>query len=130
MSIEKGNMVTASYKTGRYIGKVIESKPSMEKAVVEILAVLVHPKQGDLHSPNNADVTFFHERPALAFTEKALVPLTNIKKYDKAVPDYRESLLNAVHLQISNLSNEGSDYAKLALQRLNTLKDEYESKKN
>ncbi|WP_257352352.1 kinase-associated lipoprotein B [Pseudalkalibacillus decolorationis] len=129
MSIDKGDRITASYKSGRYIGKVIDLKPSLQKAVVEIHAILVHPKQGDLHAPNQADVPFFHERPALAFREKALVPISSIKKYDGEVLDYYESLIDSLQKQISTLAKDESDYAQLAYKRLSTLKAEYEKKR-
>lgn len=49
---QPGQIVTASYKTGEYIGEVIELM-STGKAAVRILAVVKHPAQGDLHNPMN-----------------------------------------------------------------------------
>ncbi|WP_349407319.1 sporulation phosphorelay system protein KapB [Pseudalkalibacillus sp. SCS-8] len=125
-TIEVGDMVTASYKTGRYIGEVIDFKPKLQKAVVKVLAVLVHPKQGDLHAPNQVDVQFFHERKALAYTEKALVPLSNIKRYEGEIPDYQSSLMEALHKQMDDLKKEDSDFAKASYQKLEILVNDYQ----
>lgn len=126
MSIEIGDKVTASYKTGRYIGEVIDFKPKLQKAVVKVLAVIVHPKQGDLHSPNQVDVQLFHERKALAYTEKALVPLSSIKPYEGEIPAYDESLIEALHKQMDQLKDEESEYAKASYQKLEILLKDYQ----
>lgn len=52
-----GDHVKGFYKTGVYIGEITDVKPM--HYLVKILAVLTHPKQGDLHHPNQADVPFF-----------------------------------------------------------------------
>ncbi|MGP4079626.1 sporulation phosphorelay system protein KapB [Pseudalkalibacillus sp. R45] len=128
MTIEIGDKVTASYKTGRYVGEVIDLKPKLDKAVVKILAVLAHPRQGDLHAPNQVDVQFFHERKALAYTEKALVPLSSIKPFEDEVPEYHFSLIKSIKDQMAKLVNDDSDYAKLSYQTLENLLKEYEKK--
>jgi hypothetical protein len=64
---EPGDIVTAAYKTGNYIGRLTQIRPDRGKGVVQILAVLRHPVQGDLHQPGQADVPLFHERKALAY---------------------------------------------------------------
>lgn len=125
-SLEIRNYVTASYKTGRYIGEIIDFKPKLQKAVVKILAVLVHPKQGDLHAPNQVDVQLFHERKALAFTEKALVPLSSIKAYEGEIPEYETSLKEAIHKQMDKLKDDESEYAKASYQKLEILLNDYQ----
>jgi kinase-associated protein B len=125
MEMEVGETVMASYKSGRYIGKVVELKPKLQKAVFEVRAVLVHPRQGDLHSPNKTENVFFHERKALAFTEKALVPITSMKPYDGDIPSYKDSLLESVDRQLDSLTQDDSVFSKLAIERLLALKGEY-----
>jgi kinase-associated protein B len=125
-SFEIGDIVTASYKTGRYIGEVVDFKPKLEKAVVKMRAVLVHPKQGDLHAPNQADVQFFHERKALAHTEKALVPLSSIKRFEGDIPTYETSLLEAVQKQMDRYEKDSSDFARASYQNLQNLLKEYQ----
>ncbi|MCF6137324.1 kinase-associated lipoprotein B [Pseudalkalibacillus berkeleyi] len=126
MDFKIGDYVTASYKTGRYVGEIIDFKPKIDKAVVKVLAVLTHPKQGDLHAPNQVNVQLFHERKALAYTEKALVPLTSMKGYDGEIPEYRHSLLESIQRQMKALVEDDSEYAKASYQRLEILLNEYE----
>ncbi|TLS37539.1 kinase-associated lipoprotein B [Pseudalkalibacillus caeni] len=118
-----GELVVAHKKTGKYIGEVIEVKPT--QAVVKVLAVLKHPAQGDLHNPRKVDVPMFHQRKALACYEKTLVPFSALKPYDGNVPDYNESLRDALGKQISKLEADSSDWSKRSLQELNVLKQDY-----
>ncbi|MFL6560658.1 MAG: sporulation phosphorelay system protein KapB, partial [Bacillus sp. (in: firmicutes)] len=67
--IKVGQMVTAIYKTGKYIGEITEVRP--QHYLVRVLAVLKHPMQGDLHNPKDANVLIFHERKALSYREQA-----------------------------------------------------------
>ncbi|WP_408006218.1 sporulation phosphorelay system protein KapB [Pseudalkalibacillus sp. A8] len=126
MTIEIGDKVTASYKTGRYVGEIIDIKPKLDKAVVKVLAVIAHPRQGDLHAPNQVDVQLFHERRALAHTEKALVPLSSIKPFEDEIPDYHFSLIKAIKDQMAKLVKDDSEYAKLSYQKLEILLKGYE----
>lgn len=118
-----GDFVTAHYKSGQYIGEVVEVKP--HKAVVKILAVVKHPTQGDLHSPFQADVPFFHERRALAQYEKALVPLRDIEPFGGDVPNYHESLASALDKEIEAMKAHDSEWSKKAISLLQSLKKEY-----
>lgn len=63
-------IVRAKYKTGRYIGKLIEMKEEENRALFQVLAVETHPQQGDLHQPKQIDVPLFHQRKALAIWKK------------------------------------------------------------
>ncbi|MBU9711778.1 kinase-associated lipoprotein B [Evansella tamaricis] len=121
-----GERVTGIYKTGKYIGEITESKPG--RYVVQVLAVLKHPKQGDLHQAKSVNVPLFHERRALAFHEKTNIPDAYVKKYDGEVPDYKESLKQSVEEEMSALEKEGSDWAKRSLEILHSLKAEYFNK--
>ncbi|ANE46999.1 kinase [Paenibacillus swuensis] len=122
VSLSIGDIVTATYKTGEYIGELTEL--SSPRGVVKILAVIKHPTQGDLHQLYEADVAMFHQRKALAYTEKALVPLSAIHPYSGSIPGYKESLQKAVQLEMEMLSRTG-DWARRALEQLEELKKDY-----
>lgn len=89
-----GEIVTGIYKTGKYIGELTEERP--QHYLIRVLAVLKHPMQGDLHSPKDADVLVFHERRALSYREQTNIPKQMVKPFDKEVPDYQQSLKEAV----------------------------------
>ncbi|MCR2823146.1 kinase-associated lipoprotein B [Lederbergia panacisoli] len=119
-----GQIVTAFNKTGKYIGEI--TAVNQETYTVRCLAVLIHPRQGDLHNPNEADVPFFHERKALAFREQANIPLKMVKPYDDEVLDYKESLISAVQKLQTQLEAKSDDaYSIKSLQALDGVKKEY-----
>jgi kinase-associated protein B len=118
-----GDIVQANYRAGGYIGEVVEIKPT--KAVVKILAVVKHPTQGDLHNPYEADVPMFHQRRALAYQEKALVPLAHINEYSGDIPEYSESLQQAVEAEIASLRKKSGPWAEKSIEELEKLKKEY-----
>ncbi|TKD71521.1 kinase-associated lipoprotein B [Pseudalkalibacillus hwajinpoensis] len=122
-SFQPGEIVTAGYKTGRYIGEIVDLKSP--KAVVKVLAVMKHPTQGDLHNPKQLDVPLFHQRKALAEFEKALVPMSAINHYDGNVPDYSASLQEALDTQSAELKHEGGRWAEASLTEIEKLKDDY-----
>jgi kinase-associated protein B len=117
-----GDRVIASYKTGDYIGEVVDI-PGM-KAAVKVLAVIKHPTQGDLHHPNQANVGFFHQRRALAYQEIALMPFDTIAGYRQEVPEYKESLRRALEQEKQELQN-GILFAQKCLDELEKLEKEY-----
>ncbi|WP_409346964.1 sporulation phosphorelay system protein KapB [Paenibacillus sp. MBLB4367] len=119
---ETGQMVRAGYKTGEYVGEIVEL--SAEKAAVRVLAVLRHPTQGDLHRPMNPDVGFFHQRRALAFQEIALMPLQTLEPYSQRVPEYRESLEKAIQSEIDAF-HRTLRFAERSLEELEALKRDY-----
>ncbi|SDM68681.1 kinase-associated protein B [Fictibacillus solisalsi] len=121
--IEPGMKVTALYKTGKYIGEAEQVKNG--KVLVSILAVLKHPKQGDLHNPNQADVPFFHQRKALAFQEKTWAPEHTVKPYEEQVPDYHESLKTSLEEMQKELEQRADDWSARSLSELSELKKEY-----
>ncbi len=122
-TFQPGEIVTAGYKTGRYIGEIVDIKSP--KAVVKVLAVMKHPTQGDLHNPKQLDVPLFHQRKALAEFEKANVPMTAINHYEGSVPDYNDSLKEALDTQSAELKHEGGRWAEASLTELEKLKDDY-----
>ncbi|TBL80260.1 sporulation phosphorelay system protein KapB [Paenibacillus thalictri] len=119
-----GDLVTASYKTGGYIGEIAEA-PSVHKAAVRILAVIKHPTQGDLHHPMDADVPFFHQRRALSFQEIALMPLHTIEPYSGEVPEYKQSLRQALQADIEQLQAQNNRFSQRCLEELRLLEQEY-----
>lgn len=117
--------VRAFYKTGVYVGELIERQESKQRALVKVLAVLKHPTQGDLHNPKMTDVPLFHQRKALAHYEKTWVPLSSLKPFEGEVPDYKVSLLQAVENQQKALQEDDTDWAKASLEQLLECKSEY-----
>ncbi|KIL40177.1 kinase [Gordoniibacillus kamchatkensis] len=118
-----GDIVVAEYKSGRYIGRIVELTSS-RKAAVEIMAVARHPQQGDLHHPMQADVGLFHQRRALAHKEIALMLLTTIEPYRGSVPDYADSLRHAVQSHKQEL-NQLQRWAERALAEMEALEKDY-----
>ncbi|WP_156791500.1 kinase-associated lipoprotein B [Bacillus sp. SG-1] len=121
---KNGDIVTAIYKTGKYIGEVTDSRPGIY--VVKILAVLKHPRQGDLHNPKEVDVPLFHERKALAFRERANIPEKMIKPYEGDIPDYNDTLISSFIELKDGLETEDSAFAQKSLETLKGVKREYE----
>ncbi|SDC49298.1 kinase-associated protein B [Paenibacillus sp. UNCCL117] len=120
---QPGAIVKASYKTGEYIGEVVELMNS-GKLAVRVLAVAGHPVQGDLHHPMDPDVPYFHERPALAYQEIALMPPHTVSAYHGTVPDYRTSLLQALEREQERLDRMRR-WAERGLEELEKRKRDY-----
>ncbi|MFF2446779.1 kinase-associated lipoprotein B [Neobacillus sp. NPDC058068] len=121
--LQVGERVTGIYKTGKYIGEITEVRP--QHYLVRVLAVVKHPMQGDLHSPKDADVLFFHERRALSFREQANIPKQMVKQFENEIPDYQESLKQAVEKMKAELTVTGSQWAEMSLNALKTLEKDY-----
>lgn len=121
--LKKGDTVTAIYKTGKYIGELTEIRS--QHYLVRVLAVLKHPVQGDLHSPKEAEGVFFHERRALAFREQTNVPKQMVKLHTGDVPEYTESLREAVGKMKTDLTADGSAWAQKSLQNIRELEKDY-----
>lgn len=118
-----GEYVTAFYKTGKYIGEITDIRG--ENYLVRVLAVAKHPMQGDIHNPKDADVPFFHERRALAFREQANMPKKMVKPFDGEVPDYTQSLKEAVEKLKGELREDSSVWAQKCLDNMETLEKDY-----
>lgn len=122
-----GEYVVAEYKTGRYIGKVVQDKGS--KIVVEVLAVATHPFQGDLHRPFQVEGAFFQTRKALAHHEKANMHKSSVSPYtEQDIPDYLDSLRLALNEAKQEMEARGDEWGKAALLHLTSLEQEYFSR--
>ncbi|MBN8193536.1 kinase-associated lipoprotein B [Bacillus sp. NTK074B] len=123
-NIQIGDYVTAFYKTGKYVGEITGERPGVY--VVRILAVLKHPRQGDLHNPKEVDVPLFHERKALANGERANMPEKTVKPYEGEVPDYNASLIDSYTALKEELAKDASPHAQKSLETLKSIQREYE----
>jgi kinase-associated protein B len=121
--LDIGSVVRAEYKTGEYVGEVVEMSGT-GKAAVKIRAVLKHPTQGDLHNPMDPNVPFFHQRRALAENEIALMPLYTVKPFNGMIQDYGVSLERALNTEIRALQQQ-AQWVERSLQELNLLKKDY-----
>ncbi|PEZ80993.1 kinase-associated lipoprotein B [Bacillus sp. AFS017274] len=118
-----GDKVTAIYKTGKYIGEVTDIRPAAY--LVKVLAVLKHPMQGDLHNPKQTEVSMFHQRRALAFREQTNVPKNMVRNFDEEIPEYKESLREAVEKMKSTLSEAQTEWNEKSLHLLEDLAADY-----
>lgn len=118
-----GEIVTGIYKTGKYIGEITEVRP--QHFLVRVLAVVKHPMQGDLHNPKDADVLIFHERRALAFREQTNIPKQMVKPFHEEVPEYHESLKEAVEKMKAELIENETPWAEMSLKSLASLEKDY-----
>lgn len=123
MDLKVKDIVTAHYKTGKYIGEI--TNEGEQTYLVKVLAVLKHPTQGDLHHPKEADVMLFHTRRALAFREQMNVPKKLVKPFKEEVPDYIESLQSSVNELKEQLSKENSEWHQKSLKAINELEADY-----
>jgi kinase-associated protein B len=118
-----GEIVTGLYKTGKYIGEITDIRPM--HYLVKVKAVLKHPQQGDLHNPKQVDVQLFHERRALAYNEQTNIPKKMVKPYEEEIPDYKESLKDAVMTLKSELEQMDTPWANQSLVNLSNLDADY-----
>lgn len=120
-----GQIVRAFKKTGTYVGEITAVNP--DSYTVRIMAVLKHPMQGDLHNPRQADVPFFPGRKALAYREQTNVPANMVRPYEDIIPDYKESLVEAVQALYDELSAKPDDpYCSRSLESLRESIRDYE----
>ncbi|WP_239738265.1 kinase-associated lipoprotein B [Mammaliicoccus sp. H-M32] len=111
------------HKTGQYVVEVIEEKG--DQLLVKILAVLRHPRQGDLHSPNEVENVFFHERKALSQFEKRYTTAQFLKAYNEEVPNYIESLKSSIYELEEKMKKKDNAYSDQALKCIEQLKKDY-----
>ncbi|WP_347862498.1 kinase-associated lipoprotein B [Salimicrobium sp. PL1-032A] len=121
--IQIGDTVKAFYKTGTYIGEVKEDRGS--KFLVEVQAVYTHPAQGDLHNPGQTEEVFFHQRKALSHHEKTNVDKKAVHPYDGAIPEYEDSLKQAVANLKDKLMRRDTEFNQKALHQLEDLESRY-----
>jgi kinase-associated protein B len=119
---EMPDIVKITYKTGDYVGEAIDRDE--RRLLVKVLAVLQHPTQGDLHHPNDPDVALFHERRALSYTEKVWVPIQTAQPYTGAIPEYRETLLTALGIEMERVDRL-KRWSERCLEQLETLRSDY-----
>lgn len=124
--LKKGMIVKADYNSGIYIGKVHEDRRNF--VLVEVLAVLKHPDQGDLHNPGQVDGVAFFERKALAHHEMMNVQKRKVQPYEGDIPNYIESLKEAVKTIKNKLSEEDTDFNRVSLERISDLEKHYYNK--
>jgi kinase-associated protein B len=118
-----GEKVTAIYKTGKYIGEITEDRPNAY--LVRVLAVVKHPMQGDLHNPKQTDVSLFHQRRALAYKEQTNVPKNMVKSFEGEIPDYTQSLKEAVEQMKVILNEKDSEWNSKSLEMIAGLEKDY-----
>ncbi|CDQ39223.1 MULTISPECIES: sporulation phosphorelay system protein KapB [Virgibacillus] len=121
--VQLGDTVKAHYKSGTYIGKAIADKG--DRYVIEVLAVKKHPMQGDLHNPHQTEGVFFHERKALAYHEKMNVKKPAVHPHSELIPDYKQSLRQAVNDYKEKLTKEETTYNQAAMKCLQQLEQTY-----
>ncbi|QAS53858.1 kinase-associated lipoprotein B [Halobacillus litoralis] len=123
-TFENGTIVKAHYKTGIYIGEVIEDRNRFY--LIKVLAVEKHPMQGDLHNPGKTEDVFFHQRKALSYNEKANVQKEAVHAYEEnEIPAYQESLKLAVQTLRSKLTRRETEFNQNAKIQLDNLERQY-----
>ena len=125
-TLQIGDLVQTTYNSGTYIGKIIDDKRNFW--LVEILAVVTHPTQGDLHHPGQVEGVAFHERKALAFREKTNARKRDTVKYEGEVIDYAQSLKQAVDSMRKSLKKEDTPFNNLSLEKIADLEKHYYQK--
>lgn len=119
-----GDLVKAHYKTGIYIGEIVEDRNRFY--LVKVLAVDKHPMQGDLHNPGQTEEVFFHQRKALSFNEKANVQKEAVHPFEEdSVPSYQDSLKHSVDKLKAKLTRRETDFNNNAKEQLEDLEKQY-----
>ncbi|MFO3718373.1 sporulation phosphorelay system protein KapB [Staphylococcus felis] len=113
-----------AHKTGVYVVEIVEN--TADQALVKVLQVIKHPKQGDLHHPNEVEGVFFHERKALSLYEKRYTTKNRLKPFEGQPKEYTESLQDAISDLETKLREDNTLYAQASLNCLNALKRDYE----
>lgn len=124
--VQVNDIVQARYNSGEYIGRVLEERGNF--FLVEVLAVLEHPQQGDLHHLGEVDGVAFHERKALAYREKFNARKRTTKPYDSDVPSYAKSLKTALQSLKEQLAERNDEFGKLSLARISDLEKDFYDK--
>ncbi|WP_079478366.1 kinase-associated lipoprotein B [Halobacillus salinus] len=119
-----GDLVKAHYKSGIYIGKVVEDRNRFY--LVQVLAVDKHPMQGDLHNPGKTENVFFHQRKALSYLEKANIQKEAVHPFEGTeAPDYQTSLKESVDKLRKKLERRETEFNESAKQQLDDLEKQY-----
>ncbi|MBF2260909.1 sporulation phosphorelay system protein KapB [Staphylococcus capitis] len=112
-----------SHKTGSY-GVTIREEND-DQVLVQVEQVIKHPKQGDLHNPNETKGVFFHERKALSHFEKRYAKRSQLREFNVEEMNYEDSLQQAITDLEHQLKEDDSEHARLSLKNLNELKEDY-----
>lgn len=125
-NINIGDIVEGHYNSGVYVGKVIEDRGNL--FLIEVLAVKEHPDQGDLHNPGQVEGIAFFERKALAYTEKINISKRKVYPYEGEVPNYSESLKQAVVELKEKLNAEDTLFNKTSMEKLLSVEEHFYKK--
>ena len=109
-----------SHKTGSYGVTIREENDDQV-----LVQVIKHPKQGDLHNPNETKGVFFHERKALSHFEKRYAKRSQLREFNVEEMNYEDSLQQAITNLEHQLKDDDSEHARLSLKNLNELKEDY-----
>ncbi|MBO1199373.1 kinase [Staphylococcus simiae] len=112
-----------SHKTGVYGVAIVEDKD--DEVLVQVEQVIKHPKQGDLHSPNDTEGVFFHERKALSHFEKRYAKRSQLRDFNVEEMRYEDSLQQAITKLENELIESGTTHAEMSLASLARLKEDY-----
>lgn len=118
-----GQLVTANYRSGKYIGEVVEDRD--RNYLIKVLAVTKHPTQGDLHNPGQTENVFFHQRKALSYNEKMNVAKSAVQPFEGELPDYNDSLRRSLDELKKKLDENPTAFNEKALDNLNDLEKWY-----
>lgn len=81
--------------------------------------------QGDLHNPEQTEVSMFHQRRALAFREQTNVPKNMVRIFEEEIPEYKESLREACRENETHLKRRHTEWNDKSLQLLEDLAADY-----
>ncbi|MDU0461214.1 MULTISPECIES: sporulation phosphorelay system protein KapB [Staphylococcus cohnii species complex] len=112
-----------AHKTGSYGVSIIEEDGN--QVLVQIEQVIKHPKQGDLHHPNETNNVFFHERKALSQFEKRYTSKSKLRPFNVEELDYIQSLQFAITNLENKLKEENTEFAQCSRANLAQLKKDY-----
>lgn len=121
--ISIGDNVLVEYNSGEYIGEFVEDRGNF--SLVKVLAVKKHPTQGDLHNPGQVDGVAFFERKALAYTEKINARKRFVHPYDGQIPNYSDSLKQAVNQLREELLAKDTQFNHASLNKLQDLENHF-----
>ena len=112
-----------AHKTGVYGVEIVEE--SNDQVLVKVMQVIKHPKQGDLHHPNEVEGVFFHERKALSLYEKRFTTKSKLKPFEEEIMPYTDSLQQAITTLENKLKTSDTPFNQQSLACLEALKTDY-----
>ena len=112
-----------AHKTGVYGVEIVEE--SNDQVLVKVMQVIKHPKQGDLHHPNEVEGVFFHERKALSLYEKRFTTKSKLKPFEDEIMPYTDSLQQAITMLENKLKTSDTPFNQQSLACLEALKSDY-----